>query len=376
MAEQKTESIMSRRMHDPAYYGDYLGVPTLTSLQNTRSLQYGGKEAHDEMLFIIIHQTYELWFKQILYELDSVRETMALPSVPEDQIGTAVHRLGRVTEIQRVLIEQIRILETMQPLDFLDFRDYLFPASGFQSMQFRLLEIRLGLQSEHRYQYQQSNYLSKFNEEDKSILIKAEGEATLFQLIEKWLERIPFLNMDGFSFWDDYRKAVHQMIEDDRQTIMQNHILTEADREKQLKELQGTLEGFDSLFDAEKYEEVRSKGLRRLSFKATQAAILIHLFQDRPILQLPQKLLTLLVDVDENLTTWRYRHTVMVHRMIGTKIGTGGSSGYHYLRSTLADRYKVFLDLFNISTYLLPRQYIPKLPPSVAQKLSFNYTDS
>ncbi len=87
-------------------------------------------------------------------------------------------------------------------------------------------------------------------------------------------------------------------------------------------------------------------------------------------------LLTLLVDVDENMTTWRYRHVVMVHRMIGTKIGSGGSSGYHYLRSTLADRYKVFLDLFNISTYLLPRQYIPKLPPAVAEKFGFSFNEA
>ena len=112
-----------------------------------------GKPAHDEMLFIIIHQIYELWFKQILFELDSVLEIFSKEDIQESRIGTAVSRLDRVIEIQKILIDQIHVLETMTPMDFLDFRDFLIPASGFQSVQFRLIENKLGLNKEDRYSY-------------------------------------------------------------------------------------------------------------------------------------------------------------------------------------------------------------------------------
>lgn len=122
------------------YYADYLQLDKILNAQSLRSAEYG-KPAHDEMLFIIVHQTFELWFKQILHELDSVRAMFRAERIDEKNIGVAVSRLLRITEIQKVMISQFQILETMTPLDFLEFRDLLSPASGFQSVQFRLLEI-------------------------------------------------------------------------------------------------------------------------------------------------------------------------------------------------------------------------------------------
>ena len=117
------------------HYGDYLHLEQLLSAQKPMSGVDKDKPAHDEMLFIVIHQAYELWFKQILHELGSVIPLFEDKSLDERQMGIVVARLTRVTEIQRVLVDQLTILETMTPLDFLDFRDYLVPASGFQSIQ-------------------------------------------------------------------------------------------------------------------------------------------------------------------------------------------------------------------------------------------------
>lgn len=150
-------SITMTKPYPPAYYADYLRLEQLLSAQQPRSAEFG-KPAHDEMLFIIVHQAFELWFKQILHELESVCEMFESDFVDEKNLGVAVARLLRITEIQKVMIDQFRILETMTPLDFLEFRDFLSPASGFQSVQFRLIENRLGLLQEQRVDFGQVTY--------------------------------------------------------------------------------------------------------------------------------------------------------------------------------------------------------------------------
>lgn len=140
-------------MKEGVYYGDYLQIDKLLSAQQLESDKEGNKHAHDEMLFIIIHQTYELWFKQVLYEVSSVMDILEQPNINDNSpdIFTINHRLNRVVTIIRVLVDQINILETMTPLDFLDFRNMLRPASGFQSVQFKVLEAHLGLRMENRH---------------------------------------------------------------------------------------------------------------------------------------------------------------------------------------------------------------------------------
>ena len=128
----------------PQYYQDYLSLEKILDSQDLISDKFE-QHAHDEMLFIIIHQIYELWFKQILYELDDLLTIFGEGEINEAHVATAVTRLDRIIEIQKILIDQIRVLETMTPMDFLDFRDFLIPASGFQSLQFRLIENKLGL---------------------------------------------------------------------------------------------------------------------------------------------------------------------------------------------------------------------------------------
>ena len=352
----------------PLYYADYLQLDRLLSCQQLQSALHG-RPAHDEMLFIIVHQAYELWFKQILWELDAVLATLRVSPVPEEALGQAVLRCGRIVEIQRVLIQQVDVLETMTPLDFLDFRDYLIPASGFQSVQFRLLENKLGMRRRDRLQLNDAPYTSRFTPDDAARVEASEKEPSLFDLIEGWLERTPFLHFGDFDFWREYRRAVDAMLATDRASIRSNPTLTEEEKATQLKGIDAMAGKFADLFQPEPVEPASSPG-RHFSRRALQAALLINLYRDEPILHLPFQLLAVLADIERNFTTWRQRHAQMVMRMIGTRIGTGGSSGHEYLDRT-AERHRVFADLSALSSFFIPRSALPRLPPEVRSRMGF-----
>src|SRR6266566_6085149 len=277
-------------------YGEYLRLGELLSCQSPKSAE-AGRPAHDEMLFIIVHQVYELWFKQILWEIDAVLETFRGSPVPEEELGQAVLRCGRIVEIQRVLIQQVDVLETMTPLDFLDFRDDLIPASGLQSAQFRLIENKLGMRRQDRLQLHTAPYTSRLSEEDAARVEAAEKEPSLFDLIEGWLERTPFLNFGDFDFWREYRRAVDAMLAADRASIRSNPTLTEDEKATQLAGVEATAGRFADVFEPGAGEPVAGPG-RHFSRRALQAALLINLYRDEPILHLPFRLLALLTDIE------------------------------------------------------------------------------
>src|SRR6267142_501937 len=161
----------------PAYYGTYLAVDKLLELQKPRSLVDGKLLAHDEMLFIIVHQTYELWFKQILHELHASCEVLKQPSADDNgpDMNVLVHRLKRIVEIWKLLNHQVDVLETMTPLDFLDFRSSLEGASGFQFIQFRQIEAILGLRMENRFrpEYYKHTEIGGFSQADYNVIVEA-----------------------------------------------------------------------------------------------------------------------------------------------------------------------------------------------------------
>lgn len=355
----------------PLYYGDYLQLGKLLDTQHLESEKHGAP-VHDEMLFIIVHQAYELWFKQIIWEIDSILELFSKDVVDESDMGTAVLRLRRIREIQTLLIQQIDVLETMTPLDFLDFRDYLFPASGFQSAQFRVVENKLGLRKDDRLFLAGAEYTSRFTPEDKEMVESIEEEPSMFDLVERWLERTPFLDFEDFSFWEAYQEAVHNRIEEDRRVVEANPNLGEEEKESQIKEFDQVLKQYEAIFDPDKHARERDAGRLRLSHRAFQAALFITLYRDQPALQEPFRLLELLMDVDEAFTAWRYRHAQMALRMIGRRIGTGGSAGAKYLERS-AERSRVFGDLFNLATFLVPRPDRPKLPAGMLDAMRFRY---
>ena len=362
---------MGERSKTQVYYHDYLQLDRLLDCQHLES-EKAGKPAHDEMLFIIVHQAYELWFKQMLWEIRAVARLFDAEVIEERDVGRAVRHLERVVEIQRVIIQQIDILETMTPLDFLDFRDFLIPASGFQSVQFRLIENELGMRPQDRLTFGKAKYSARLRDDHRALVESKEQEASLFDRVDRWLARTPFLSFGDFDFWEEYRGAVGRMLSHDAETIANNPTLSPDQIEAQLDGLQATRRQFDAITREEAYSELVEAGEFRMSHKAFTAALLINLYRDEPILHLPFRLLRLLVDIDENMSSWRYRHALMVLRMIGAKIGTGGSSGHEYLRN-VADHNKVFLDLFRVSTFLIPRSSLPVLPKRVAATMAFKY---
>ncbi len=355
-------------------YHDYLQIDKLLDAQKLES-KIQGQPAHDEMLFIIVHQVYELWFKLILTELDSVIEIFERPRIDEKLMDLIVSRLQRVVEIQKHMIDQIRIMETMTPLDFLDFRDMLIPASGFQSMQFRMLETKLGLKRDQRLKYNEADFDKALQPHQRPEILKIEAGGNLFDLVDKWLARTPFLKMRDFDFWKVYKGTVEESLLGDLKLIQANPELGEADRKRNETILNGSLESFRALFDEKKYTEARKTGEWRLSYTSVHAALLVQLYRDQPALQLPFRLLTALMDMDELFTTWRHRHALMAKRMLGSKVGTGGSSGYQYLKDA-ADKHKVFQDFFQLTTFFVPRSKIPVLPAQVERELGFFYANS
>lgn len=354
------------------HYNKYLDLDKVLSAQNPLSGK-GSEAAHDEMLFIIIHQTYELWFKQIIHEMDSVMDLLNKETVNEEKLGLFVSRLERINTIIETLVKQIDILETMTSLDFLEFRNHLSPASGFQSHQFRKLEVMLGLKIKNRHQFGGCPYHSQFDGVKKEEILSLEENTSLFNLVEKWLERIPFLNIDGFNFINEYEVAVNKMMDNEILNITTSDYLNSEDKILRTKMIDDNRKYFDKVFDENSHHEAIIKGETSLSYKATMSALLINLYRDEPILHLPYKFLRSIVEMDHQIATWRFRHVQMVEKMLGQKIGTGGSSGQGYLKETV-DKHKLFTDFTNISTLMISRSYLPKLPKTIKKQLAFNFT--
>ena len=328
------------------HYSDYLQLDKILNSQQPESDRLG-VHAHDEMLFIVIHQAYELWFRQLLFEVESVTAIFGQPTLNDNspELQTIVHRLSRCVTILKVLVHQIDIMETMNPMDFQDFRDLLRPASGFQSVQFKLLEARLGLRYQHRYG--QQYYLSQLRQEEVDRVKAAETAPSLLELLNVWLERMPILDPAAAGdFWAEYRSRYQSSL---------------ADAEK------GNMEAFDRIFFENSIDSARSLSL---SPAACRSALFIMLYRGYPLLQLPFQVLHQLLEIDEQLSTWRYRHMSMVHRTIGTRIGTGGSTGKDYLASAL-EKHHLFREIAALSSFLIQRKRLPELAPEIRHRLGF-----
>jgi len=192
--------------HKSMYYSSYLRLDKILDAQQPESFKQGNEPAHDEMLFIIVHQTYELWFKQIIFELDYILSVFKKQKIDDnsEDLNLVRHRLNRIIHILELLNQQVALIETMTPLDFLEFRNLLTPSSGFQSLQFRIVESLLGLGMQNRYK---TEYYSRTNEggfepKDLEQLQKAESEPNLLFLINQWLERMPFFDE---LYWKEFK---------------------------------------------------------------------------------------------------------------------------------------------------------------------------
>lgn len=338
------------------HYHDYLQLDKILNAQSLESYKQH-LVAHDEMLFIVIHQAYELWFKQLHHETDSIVAIMGKPALNDNspELQTVVHRLNRCVTILRVLVHQIDIMETMTPMDFLDFRDMLRPASGFQSWQFKELEAKLGLKFEQRHG--KEYYTAQLRPEQVAIIKKAEGSKSLLELLNDWLGRMPFFNEE--QNWKDFTvhnksEGVHPFWAEYR--YQYSNSLAEAEKKNS--------EAFDTVFIG------AGDAKRTIGPAASRAALFIMLYRGYPMLQLPFQLLNALLEIDEQLSSWRYRHMNMVHRMIGMRIGTGGSTGKDYLKAA-ADKHYIFKEIAQLNSFLIERRKLPVLPAAIEKRLGF-----
>ena len=348
------------------YYSDYLELDNLLNAQHLESDKHG-QHAHDEMLFIITHQTFELWFKQVLVEVQSVIDLLNKDYVPETEVSICQARIKRVNRIMEHLTNQFVLIETMTPGEFMDFRAFLNPASGFQSVQWRILERKLGLPDQKRVL---KSYTDALTEEHRKQLDDATNGKTLFDVIQVWLDKMPFMETDGYAFWEEYKGAVRRMLDNDRDEVRTLAETEKHDPSDALAQIDANEKGFLSLFDKEQYSALVEQGNRRLSQRATLAVLFISTYRNYPLLQLPYRFLDAIIELDKLVSLWRYRHTLMVSRMIGMRVGTGGSSGHDYLMHT-AMRQRVFDDITSLSSFLIPRHVTPELPAEIAQRLQF-----
>jgi tryptophan 2,3-dioxygenase len=342
------------------YYSDYIELDKILSSQHPKSFE-SPEAGNDEMLFIIIHQVYELWFKQIIFELDLARHIFIQDGINDnsDDMSKVVHKLKRIGKILELINQQVSVLETMTALDFLEFRNFLLPASGFQSKQFRLIEAKLGLKMEQRYktEYYKHTRRGSLSETDLNEVNKAESESTLKELIIKWLERMPYLDE---AYWQEY-KQVTESDSSDRHKFWLDY--RNAYQNSLSKSEAGRLQEFDKVFFEEGRGDVPPAAMR--------AALFITIYRNLPIFHLPFELLNTLSEIDELLSNWRYRHFMMVRRMIGLRVGTGGTSGAGYLEGTLSQHY-AFREITEVATFLIERSKRPVLPNALKEKVSFN----
>ncbi len=347
------------------HYADYLQLNTLLSAQGPLS------DVHEEMLFIITHQAYELWFKQMHHDVDSILAIFSQNSIEERSLLKVLSRVKRLQEIMKVMSGQFDILETMSPLEFLEFRHLLVPASGFQSVQYRSLEVKLGLKMKERTKEDQGFFTVHLREDERKILEEIEAKDGLLQEISKWLERFPFLEFSHFNFWDEFKKSVQKMLKG-QENLYLNQSLTEEEKKRFLQFWKAEENHFESLFDENLYEEELKSGRRKLSQKAMLSALFINFYRDEPLLHLPYQLISSLIDLDELFSTWRYRHTMLAQRMLGMRPGTGGSLGHRYLANT-TQKNRLFLDFYALATYLLPQKDRPALPKELKEMLGHSY---
>ena len=295
-------------------YSEYLRLEELLKLQTgvegeTRNI------SNDELHFILVHQNFELWFKLVINELTCTRNILSSDYVEETKLPQAVHHMERVIETFKLMSQQWRVMETLEPQDFLNFRDELGTASGFESFQMREMESLMG-----------SKWI------DGKLIGKPETSNSLYDVTCDWLERTPIQGSVYGSTNDE--KNVDDFIAD----YLLAHKKLYPDTNK----------------DAVNFFEEESSLRRRRA-----GLVFIESYRELPLLAWPRKLISTLIELEKSMILWRTSHARMVERMIGRRIGTGGSSGVDYLDMTT--KYRVFVDLWAVRSILIKKEALPEL---------------
>jgi tryptophan 2,3-dioxygenase len=359
----------------PTTYWEYIKVEELLGLQTGIE---GSEDAlsNDEVVFIVVHQIDELWFKLVLRELVSVRNLFAQEHVREQSLSSAVGGIRRAALLFQQLSGHFAVMETLTTRDYLAFRDKLSPASGFQSAQMREIEIIMGLPESERIALGHESYLQALRYADggespasRRVEARLNDRPNVREAIEEWLHRTP---IDGSTpdrpddrghvaeFVESYL-AAHRRELVEIQAHAVAHALTAGDRERLQQRYEGELGSARAWLEARDVagaggdEDARA---RRSRIRA--ALVFIESYRELPLLAWPREVIDAVVALEQAFTIFRQRHARMVERVIGRRTGTGGSAGVDYLDKT-AVAYRVFRDVWATRTVLLRKAALPAL---------------
>ena len=350
-------------------YWDYIRVDELLNLQG--GVEHDESDLHnDEVMFIVVHQVYELWFKLMLRELKAARDLFEGGPVEEQALSGAVHCLRRVGTVLDRCVDHFTIMETLSTRDYLSFRDKLMPASGFQSGQLREVELVLGLQDEDRIPLGvEGDYMQALRSHDgKTSPTYERVEATrasgksIREVMEEWLYRTP---IDGVGpddegseekldlFVERYLGAVNAEI-DDSCAVALSRSRSDQDKSTLVARYEKEKQGQAAFLNPTDEDG----GARRRRIR--MAILFITTYRELPLLAWPRELVDQLVELEQKFVIFRQRHARMVERVIGRRTGTGGSAGVDYLDAT-ALQYRIFKDVWACRTCQIRATAAPAL---------------
>ncbi len=355
----------------PTTYWDYIRVEELLSLQSGIAAEESELD-NEEVMFIVIHQIDELWFKLLLRELAAVRDLFAAPEVPEQSLAAAVRGVRRAALLFRKAAEHFELMETMTTRDYLAFRDKLSPASGFQSAQMREIEILLGLSDADRIPLgHESSYLDALRAPDGSpspasrrVEARLQDRPTLREALQGWLLRTPIGGVahDDPSapaalgrFVDGYLAAFAEQAAEQKARAELDAV-TREDVARLVARYDRELDGVRRFLTAEDVGEDDRARVQRVR----AALLFIESYRELPLLAWPREVVDGLVALEQASVVFRQRHARMVERIIGRRTGTGGSAGVDYLDRT-ALTYRVLHELWAVRTVLLPTARLPSV---------------
>ncbi|MCA9696659.1 MAG: tryptophan 2,3-dioxygenase [Myxococcales bacterium] len=355
-------------------YWDYIKVEEMLGLQNGLS-DDERTLTNDEVMFIVVHQIDELWFKLALRELVAIRDLFAQQHVAEQTLSSAVRGLRRAVLLFQQAAGHFALMETLTTRDYLAFRDKLFPASGFQSAQLREIEIIMGLEASDRLPLGHESYLRALQNADgspspASVRVEARllDRPNLREALESWLYRTP---IDGSvpeeegdlshvgctveSFLEAHRREI-----DNARTQAMDDALTDEDRARLDARYRREMDGARAFLLAEDLPEDTAPEVRARRSRIRAALLFIESYRELPLLAWPREVLDAIVALEQAFVIFRQRHARMVERVIGRRTGTGGSAGVEYLDQT-ALHYRVFRDVWAVRTLLLRLEALPQL---------------
>ncbi|MHA1983652.1 MAG: tryptophan 2,3-dioxygenase family protein [Candidatus Hodarchaeales archaeon] len=350
-------------------YWDYLKLDNLLNLQNGFYPDQSSVST-DELHFIIMHQTLELWFKLFISDIIDIRNAIDVELVPETSIPIIVEKLKRSNQILKLATNHFDVLETLLPQNFLEFRDRLGTASGFQSVQMREMEILMGLEDSQRVSLGGSTAIehiknaATLSEAGKIAwqrIVKAKSETSLKNALQNWLYRTP---INGSSPDQDSDKEVvdefiSNYIEGYKGILAKQQEKLEQAGVDNLEELKKRMEvGLNQVKEFLEARNVPSEETIKV-LRIRAGILFIESYRNLPLLAWPRLMLDSIVELEENFILFRTRHARMVERMIGRRVGTGGSTGVEYLDQTA--KYRIFTDLWAVRTSLLPKHAVPEL---------------